>query len=79
MSIGSYRSHEPLYIVILRLEQANRLLRDWAKESKISVTIENNRMMIHDHRSLEVFRIEWPHGWDEVVVWDCWNRRHIDL
>lgn len=79
MSTGNYRSHEPLYLVILRLEQANRLLKDWAKKEKLSVNIENNRMTIYDHRALEIFRINWPHSWDHVVIWDCWNRRHIEI
>lgn len=79
MSTGNYRSNEPLFIVILHLDQANRLLRDWVKNLKLSITVENNRMLIYDNRSLEFFRIHWPHGWDNVVIWDCWNRRHIDI
>jgi hypothetical protein len=26
-----------------------------------------------------VFQMTWSHGYDNVTVWDAWNKRHIDL
>lgn len=79
MTISNYRSHEPLYIITLRDAQADRLLRHWSSENRVQVNIENGRMRLHDQRSYDVFVTRWPHGWDHVVIWDCWNKRHIWL
>lgn len=77
MTISNFRSAEPLYIVMVRSNNAENLLRTWARESQCQVTIEGNRMKIFDQRSLSVFQMAWNHDWDQVTVWDCWNKRHI--
>jgi hypothetical protein len=77
MTIGNYRSHEPLYIIMVRETNAERLLRQWAQAAQCQVTIEGNRMKLFEQRSLDRFHVDWPHAWDNVVIWDCWNRRHI--
>jgi hypothetical protein len=79
MHISNYRSHEPLYIIMVRLADAERLLRRWSQENQAQVTIENSRMRLFDQRSYQLFVTRWSHGWDEVVIWDCWNKRHIWL
>ena len=77
MTISNYRSHEPLYIIMVRENNAERLLRQWAQASQCQVTIEGNRMKIFEQRSLDRFHVDWSHDWGNVVIWDCWNKRHI--
>jgi hypothetical protein len=77
MTVTSYRSHEPLYIVTIRHPNAVKLIESWIQKTNASVTQESHRIKIHDYRHLNLFLLEWPHGWNNVVVWDCWNKRHI--
>jgi len=77
MTIPVYRAAEALYIVIVRDRDAERLLRDWARHAKLQVTIENNRMKLYEDRSLNLFTVTWLHDWENVVIWDSWNKRHI--
>ena len=77
MSTKNFRSTEPLYLVIVRDKNAEQLLRNWAQEQKIQVTIENNRMKLFEQRGLTLFQMNWTHNWNNVTIWDCWNRRHI--
>jgi hypothetical protein len=79
MPIPSYRASEALYVVIIREKNAEQLLKAWAKAAKAQVVIENNRMKIFEHRSLNMFQLNWPHDWDNVTIWDAWNRRHLYL
>lgn len=79
MTTTSYRSHEPLYIIMIKNNNAERLLRAWISENHIAASVENGRMRLHDQRSYDVFITRWPHGWEGVVIWDCWNKRHIWL
>jgi len=81
MTIPNYRAVEPLYIVILRNNnQAESLVRSWIKEHRIEhVNISGNRMMLHDQRAFEQFRVTWSHNFDSVTVWDTWLKRHIYL
>jgi hypothetical protein len=77
MTISNYRSAEALYVVIVRDRNAEQQLKDWSKSAKVSVTVEGNRMKLFDTRALSLFQIDWPHNWELVTIWDCWNRRHI--
>jgi len=81
MSIPNYRAVEPLYIVILRNNnQAETLFKAWIKENRIEhVNISGNRMMFHDQRAFEQFRVTWTHNMDLITVWDTWTKRHIYL
>jgi hypothetical protein len=81
MTIPNYRAVEPLYIVILRNNnQAESLFRTWIKENRIEhVNISGNRMMFHDQRAFEQFRVTWTHNMNAITVWDTWSRRHIYL
>lgn len=79
MTIGSYRSHEPLYLVIVRHDDARRMLTSWAKSHNQQVHIDANRMKIYEHRALHQFLVSWPHAWDNIMVWDVWNKRHVEL
>jgi hypothetical protein len=77
MSIKNYRSSEALYLVIVRDKNAEQLLRDWAREQNVQVTVENNRMKLFEQRGLTLFQMNWTHSWGNVTIWDCWNKRHI--
>jgi hypothetical protein len=79
MTIPSYRSSEPLYIIMVKAANAERMLKEWAQKSRASASIEGNRMRLFEQRSLDRFHLDWPHSWDGVVIWDCWNRRHMYL
>ena len=81
MTITSYRTVEPLYIVILRnTTQAEQLLRAWLKENRVEhASVSGNKMMLHDQRAFEKFRVTWTHGMSAITVWDTWTRRHIYL
>jgi hypothetical protein len=77
MTLPNYRSHEPLYLVIIRDDRGEQLLKNWSQQEKAQVTIEGARMKIFDHRSLSLFNMTWKHGWERVMVWDVWNKRHV--
>ena len=79
MTISNFRASEPMYIVIVRDKNAEQQLKTWAREANCQVTIESNRMKIFEHRSLSMFQMSWPQGWDNVTIWDTWNKRHIDV
>ena len=79
MTISNFRATEALYIVIVRDRDAERMLREWARTNNIQVTIENNRMRLFEDRSLNLFNVTWSHDWNNVLIWDTWNKRHIDV
>jgi hypothetical protein len=81
MTISSYRAVEPLYIVILRNNtQAESLLRTWIRDNKIDhANVSGNRMMLHDQRAFEQFKVTWTHNLNSTTIWDTWLRRHIYL
>lgn len=79
MTIPVYRATEALYIVIVRDKNAESLLKAWARSSNAQVVVENNRMKLYEHRSLNLFQMGWTHGWDNVTIWDAWNKRHITV
>ena len=79
MSISNFRASEALYLVIVRDKNAEALLRAWARDARVTVTIENNRMKLFEQRSLTLFQMNWPHDWNNVTIWDYWKRAHINL
>jgi hypothetical protein len=71
---------EPIYIVIYRGSQANHDLLEWARNNGADKKhIDKNRLYIYNHYMFERFRMTWNKDWSQLCVWDCWNRRHIDL
>jgi hypothetical protein len=78
MSIPNFRSPEALYLIIVREKNAEQLLREWARANNFRGTIENNRMKLYEHQSLNLFQVNWAHNWNNVTIWDYWNRRHIN-
>ena len=78
MSIPTYRAVEPLYIVMLRNNQAEPMFKSWIRKNQIEhATVAGNRMMLHHQQAFDRFLVTWAHEWATVTVWDTWNRRHI--
>ena len=78
MSIPTYRAVEPLYIVMLRNNQAETMFKTWIRKHQIDhATVAGNRMMLHHQQAFDRFLVTWSHDWDSITVWDTWNRRHI--
>ena len=79
MSI-SYRSEQPLFTVIMRDADARNLFTRWTQTSRsIAARVEDNRMHLFDHNTLSLFMVTWTHGWDNLVIWDPWSKRHINI
>jgi hypothetical protein len=79
MSIPSYRSAEPVYVISLRNStQAESQFRNWVKDNKINHAVVNgHKLMLHHQQALDIFMITWRYSWEQIVIWDTWNRRHI--
>lgn len=77
MTLPVYRSTEPLYIIVIRSSEAESQLRTWARENRAQVQIDGNRMKLFETNNLAQFQMTWAGSWDQVAIWDCWNRRHV--
>ena len=80
MTLPSWKSGEALYTVILRDPNARNLLTKWSTTSRsIQARVDDNRMHLFDHNTLNLCLITWAHSWDNLVIWDTWEKRHINL
>jgi hypothetical protein len=80
MTLPVFRSGEALYTVILRDPNAKSLLSKWSNSSRsIQARVDENRMHIFDHNTLSLFLVTWTHGWTNMVIWDPWAKRHINI
>lgn len=80
MSLSNYRSSEPIFTVIHRDANARDRLTKWVATSRsIQARVEENRMHIYDHNTLNFFIITWTHSWDNIVIWDPWTKRHVNI
>jgi hypothetical protein len=78
MTLPIFRSGDALFTVILRDPDARNRLTKWTATSRsIQARVEENRMHIFDHNTLSLFIVTWTHGWDNMVIWDPWLKRHI--
>lgn len=72
------KSGEALFIVILRGQNAKSLLTTWLSANKnAQARVDENRLYIMDQNTLNLFMVSWTQGWDEIVIWDTWSKRHI--
>jgi hypothetical protein len=72
------KSGEALFIVILRGQNAKSLLTTWLSANKnAQARVDENRLYIMDQNTLNLFMVSWTQGWDEIVIWDTWAKRHI--
>lgn len=80
MSVSTYRSEQPLFTVIMRDADARNMLTRWTQTSRsIAARVEDNRMHIFDHNTLSLFMVTWTNSWDNLVIWDPWSKRHINI
>ena len=80
MTLPVFKSAEILYTVIVRDPEAKNNLSKWLSTSKsVQARVEDNRMHLFDHNTLSLFIVTWTHGWDNLVVWDPWSKRHINI
>jgi hypothetical protein len=80
MTLSAFKNGDTLYVVILRNPQARERLTEWTKTSRsIQARVEDNRMLVFDYNTLSLFIVTWTHGWDDLVIWDPWAKRHINI
>ena len=80
MTIPIFRTSEVLYTVTVRDPQARKLLTAWSIANRNSQTrVDENHMYIYDQNTLSTFMVTWTHGWNNMVIWDHWEKRHINL
>jgi hypothetical protein len=80
MTLSTYRSDHPLFTVIYRDSAARDRLTRWTQSSRsIAARVEDSKMHIFDHNTFSLFIVTWPHGWDNLVVWDPWLKRHVNI
>ena len=81
MSGVTYRAVEPLYILIMRNNTgAEAAFRNWIRTNRIeNATVLGSKMMLHDQRSFEMFKVTWSGNITNITIWDTWSKRHIYL
>ena len=80
MTLPTFKNGDALYTVILRDPDARNRLTKWSNTSRsIQARVEDNRMHLYDHNTLSLFMVTWTHGWDNLVIWDPWTKRHISF
>jgi hypothetical protein len=78
MTSTAYQMTLALFVVVYRDAQARHRLTEWSRSSRsIQCRVEDNRMHLFDHNNMSLFRVTWSHGWDSVMIWDTWLRRHV--
>jgi len=78
MSQSKDKHGEAMFIIIIRTPQAKNLFTAWINSNKSArARIDDGRMHLFDHNTLNLFMVTWKHNWDDVTIWDTWNRRHI--
>ena len=80
MTAPASKNGDALYTVILRAPDAKTQLTKWSNTSRsIHARVEDNRMHIFNQNTLSLFMVTWTHGWENMVIWDTWTKRHISL
>jgi hypothetical protein len=80
MTLPTFKNGDALYTVILRDPDAKTRLTKWSNTSRsIQARVEDNRMHLYDHNTLSLFMVTWAHGWDNLVIWDPWTKRHLSF
>ena len=78
MTLPVFKNGDALYTVIMRDPEARTRLQKWTTTSRsIQARIDDNKLYIYDHNTLSLFVVTWTHGWDNLVIWDPWTKRHI--
>ena len=74
------RAHmgDPLYIIVLHLDQAERYFQQWIERNQITrYQISGRRLSLYSEYDLDRFRVTWSANWHNLSVWDNWHRRLI--
>ena len=80
MTLPIFKNGDALYTVIIRDPEARNRLTNWSTTSRsIQARVEDNRMHIYDHNTLSLIMVTWTHGWNNMVIWDPWTKRHLNL
>lgn len=80
MTARDLRHNEALFVIIYRDAQAHNHLREWQTANKIQhAQVHENRLSLFDHHGLSTFMVTWTKGWDKLVIWDAWHKRHLDI
>ena len=78
MTLPVYKNAEPIYTVIYRDTEARTHFQKWITSSRsIQARVDDNRMHLFDHNTLSLFIVTWTKGWDNILIWDIWVKRHI--
>ena len=78
MTLPQYKNGDALYTIICRGDDAKAKLHKWTTTSRsIQARVDDNKMHIYDHNSLMIFVVTWNHTWDNILIWDCYTKRHI--
>lgn len=80
MTVSTYRAAEALYLIIIKNNNAEKLLRDWVKKHQVQHSaVAGNRLSIFSSHAFDLFKLTWAHDFSNVTVWDTWRRCHIYL
>ena len=80
MTLPVFKNSDSLYTVIMRDPEARTRLQKWTTTSRsIQARVDDNKLHIYDHNTLSLFIVTWAHGWDNILVWDCYTKRHISF
>jgi hypothetical protein len=78
MSVSVFKNGDSLYIVIFRDTNAKTLLQKWVTSNRhAQAKVEDNKLYIYDHNTFNLFGITWKNGWDNILIWDTYLKRHI--
>jgi hypothetical protein len=78
MTLPVFKNGDALYTVIMRDPEARSRFQKWTTTSRsIQARVDDNKLYIYDHNTLSLFIVTWAHNWDNILVWDCYSKRHI--
>lgn len=78
MTLPIYKSGETLFTIILRDPEAKTKLTRWTQSSKsIQARVDEHRLHVYDQNTLSLFFLTWTHGWDNMLIWDIYLKRHL--
>jgi len=78
MSVSVFRNADALYIIILRDPDAKSILQKWAASNRhAQAKVEDNKLHIYDHNTFNLFFLTWKNGWDNILIWDTYLKRHV--
>ena len=78
MTLPVWKNGVSIYTIVYRCDDAKQHFTKWLSTSRsIQAKIEENRLHIYDHNTLSLFVLNWPFSWDNILIWDCYAKRHV--